>query len=198
MSEPPCWDERYRQDRLPWDTGRPDTYLVRLVSAWPKIHGRVLEIGCGTGTNLIWLARQGFRVTGLDVSEEAIAIARQRVTEARVEADLFCADFLEDAVEDRFLFIFDRGCFHSACPLPEQRSRFVDRVADCLEEDGLWFSLIGNRDDVVRDSGPPRWSAREITAAVEERFEILRLESCLIESRHEPQPRFWQCLLRRR
>ena len=196
MREKKDWDRRYRENDLPWDTGSPDTYLVSLVSQWPVCSGRILEIGCGTGTNCLWLAARGFDVLGLDISSDAIDIARQRAEEAGIACAFEVNDFQSCPLSDNgFMFVFDRGCFHSMPP--EKRSAFVRRTASCLVPGGLWFSLMGNRDDhAVREKGPPRLTAREITAAVEPEFEILELSSCLIESRVQPQPRFWQCLMR--
>lgn len=195
--EKPDWDERYRQDELPWDTGRPDTYLVRMVSRWPLHRGNVLDIGCGTGTNSLWLAGQGFAVTGLDISKEAIAIARKRAAEEGVDCCFVCDDFLTSTISGGSVgFVFDRGCFHSV--QGKQRNLFVERVAELLDSGGLWLSLIGNADDPVQDKGPPKLSARAITEAMEPVFEILHLESCMLESRLGSPPRFWQCLLRKR
>jgi len=196
MRDKKHWDQRYRENDLPWDTGSPDTYLVDLVSRWPLCSGRVLEIGCGTGTNSLWLAEQGFEVLGLDISSDAIAIARRRAGEAGVDCGFEVGDFQSCPLDGNgFMFIFDRGCFHSMAE--EGRSAFVRRTASCLQPGGLWFSLMGNRDDrAPQGKGPPRLSAGEITLAVEPEFEILRLQSCLIESRRQPRPRFWQCLMR--
>lgn len=197
MAEQKSWDERYSSNELPWDTGRPDTYLVRMVSRWPVRRGVVLDIGCGTGTNSLWLARQGFEVTGLDISQEAVAMARKRADEEGVACRFVCGDFLtNDIVPASVGFVFDRGCFHAV--QEEDRNVFVDQVAQLLTPDGLWLSMIGNADDPMQDKGPPKLSARDITAAMEPAFEILHLESCMIESRMGQPPRFWQCLLRKR
>ena len=56
MQEKHEWEERYGQKKTPWDTGRPDSHLVRLVATWPKTGGRVLEVGCGTGATALRLA----------------------------------------------------------------------------------------------------------------------------------------------
>ncbi len=192
------WDQRYEADKLPWDTGRPDTYLVQMVSRWPQSDSRVLEIGCGTGSNAVWLAAQGFQVTGMDISSSAIRIAGERAAEKKVHCQLEVANFLDCGLpEEQFSLVFDRGCFH-ASDGEQGREGFVRRVASSLEKGGLWFSLIGNRDEGVEAKGPPRLSAGQITASVEPFFEILRLESCLIESRSPVPPRFWQCLMRLR
>jgi len=190
------WDHRYETDDLPWDTGHPDSYLVRMVSEWPSCAAQVLEIGCGTGTNSIWLAGQGFTVTGLDISSSAIAIARKRAREQGVSCRFLVDDFLSCPLADApYTLVFDRGCFHSTVE-PQEREGFVRRVASCLGEGGLWFSLIGNSDQPSEGKGPPRLSATEIVASVEPGFEILTLRSCLLESRYRFSPRFWQCLMR--
>jgi len=197
MSEQNRWDERYISDELPWDTGCPDTYLVRVVSRWPLHRGAVLDIGCGTGTSSIWLAEQGFDVIGVDVSKEAVAIAEKRACDEEIVCRFLCDDFLTVGVEaESQQFLFDRGCFHSMDN--EKRPAFVSRAAELLVSNGLWLSMIGNADDTFRDHGPPRLSALQIAEAMEPAFEILHLESCMIESRRGRPPRFWQCLVRKR
>ncbi|HHB76976.1 MAG TPA: class I SAM-dependent methyltransferase [Desulfobulbus sp.] len=193
------WDERYVRGDLPWDTGCPDTYLVRLISRWQVCRGTVLEIGCGTGTNSIWLAEQGFDVIGLDLSAEAVAIASRRADKQGIASCRFiCGDFLDcDLEEESCRFLFDRGCLHSM-PDDEQRLAFAGRVAEILPSGGLWLSMIGNADDPVPDQGPPKLSALQIATVMEPLFEILNLESCMIESRRGRPPRYWQCLLRKR
>jgi SAM-dependent methyltransferase len=171
---------------------------VSLVSHWPSFSGRVLEVGCGTGTNVLWLGRRGFDVLGLDISAEAVKIARQRAAEAGIACRFAVGDFLEYSLPEKekgYLLVFDRGCFHS---LSEEKSGdFVRQVAGCLQPGGLWFSLMGNADEgEATEKGPPRVTARRITETVEPYFEILQLQSCLIESRRMPQPRFWKCLMR--
>ena len=197
MAEQEYWDQRYRDGELPWDTGRPDIYLTDLIGTWPPCRGKVLEIGCGTGTNAVWLAGQGFDVTGIDIARQAVEVAEKRSRQAGVVCEFVCDNFLTSPLSSNtYIFAFDRGCFHAISDMAGRR-RFVRRVAQCLQSAGIWFSLIGNPDD-GQDDGPPRLTAREIALLVEEHFEILRLSSGLIESRREVSPRFWQCLLRKR
>ena len=72
MPEQRSWNERYQSGDAPWDTGYPSTELIRTVKEEGIQPGRVIELGCGTGTNSIWLAQQGFEVTAVDISPLAL------------------------------------------------------------------------------------------------------------------------------
>ncbi len=160
--------------------------------------GKALEIGCGTGTNSIWLARQGFDVTGVDLSEVAIERAEAKAAEAGVDCRFVADDFLVDPVPGApYGFVYDRGCLH-VFDRAKDRARFAARVADLLGPEGVWHSLIGSTDGPPRDVGPPRRSATEITAAVEPHFEILELRSTSFDSDEHSHARAWVMVGRRR
>ncbi len=54
------------------------SYLTGLLSRWPASGRRVLDLGCGTGTMSIQLAKAGYQVTGVDISPEMLAIAADK------------------------------------------------------------------------------------------------------------------------
>ena len=192
------WDERYANGDLPWDTGKEDSHLGRVIEGYDIEAGKALEIGCGTGTNIIWLAHQGFDVTGMDVSANAIGQAKEKVAAAAVESNLMVGDFLVDEIPSTpFQFVYDRGVFH-VFDEAEERSRFTSRVAKLLEPAGMWHSLIGSTDGPPRDSGPPRRSATEIVSAVQPHFEILELSSTTFDQGDHSQARAWVLVARRR
>ena len=202
MSEQQEWDKRYTEKDLPWDIGYPDGRLMDLVAGWGlnKSGGKVLEVGCGTGSNALWLAEQGFQVTAVDISPAAVALAEERAKEQGLECIFQAEDFLKGcSLEPKaFNFLFDRGCFHSVGQAEERRT-FARQAASLLASNGIWFSLIGNKDQATQKKGPPRMSVAEISAAVEEDFEILRLESSWTNPVSKLGPlRFWQCLMRLR
>lgn len=192
------WDQRYVDEELPWDSGEPDAHLRRVIAEHGIKPGKGLEIGCGTGTNLIWLAKHGFEMTGLDISQTAIAMARAKVAAAGVNCLLLVRDFLVDEVPGApFEFVYDRGCLH-VFDGADERSQFASRVADLLEPEGIWHSLIGSTDGPPRDTGPPRRSAAEIVAAVEPHFEILQLRSTVFDQGAHSEARAWVLVARRR
>ncbi len=196
MPHPP-WNERYASGELPWDTGHPDPLLVTFVESGGVAPGRALEIGCGTGTNAIWLAERGFDVLAVDVSPLAIEKARAKLQAKTLQCKFATMDFLgETPPSDAFDFVFDRGCFHIFDD-SEERSRFATRVAKALAPSGKWLSLIGSTEGALRDTGPPRRSAREVVSAIEPDLEILDLHSAEFRSKLDPA-KAWFCLSRRR
>src|SRR5262249_50729465 len=85
MKEHPDWNDCYRDGSLPWDTGRPSSELQSVLSQNAIRPCRALELGCGTGTNCVWLAQQGFEVTGVDVAPLAVEAAEKRAKAAGVK-----------------------------------------------------------------------------------------------------------------
>lgn len=192
------WDQRYVEEDLPWDSGKPDAHLRTVIDEHGINPGRGLEIGCGTGTNSIWLAEKGFEMTGLDLSPTAIAKAEAKAAAAGVHLDLLVGDFLVDEIPGGpFEFVYDRGCLH-VFDSPDERSRFASRVAGLLVPRGMWHSLIGSTDGPPRDTGPPRRSAAEIVTAVEPHLEILQLRSTTFDQGDHRDARAWVLVARRR
>lgn len=198
MRDKAHWDARYIEGDLPWDTGRHERQLAATLGTLDGGIESVLELGCGTGTNAIWLARQGLRVTAADISPAAIEKAVQRASAADVQVAFAAADLLTDDVTGGpFDLVFDRGCFHSI-ESTEDQAACVQFVHRHLVDGGRWLSMMGNADEPPREVGPPRRTALQIVTAVEPLFEILRLETTHFDSRQANPPRAWACLMRKR
>lgn len=100
--------------RPPWDSGVPAPELVRAIAGCAP--GRALDLGCGTGTNVRYLAEQGWRVAGVDFVPRAIAQARRKLRGLEDRAALFVGDVtrLETlALPGPFDLALDMGCYHS-------------------------------------------------------------------------------------
>ena len=116
MFEPPAWDERYSGDAKVW-SGAPNPQLVAEASRLTP--GTALDVGCGEGGDVIWLARQGWRVTGADFSAPGLARAARNAEAAgvadrtdwwQVDARTFAADGRSyDLVTTHFLHPPDYG-----------------------------------------------------------------------------------------
>jgi len=114
--EPPAWDERYTGTESLW-SGNPNAQLAAEASRLTP--GTALDVGCGEGGDVIWLARQGWRATGADFSAKGLDRAAQHAEEAgvgdrvdwwQVDARTFAADGRSfDLVTTHFLHPPDGG-----------------------------------------------------------------------------------------
>ncbi|PAZ10021.1 SAM-dependent methyltransferase [Streptomyces sp. SA15] len=75
------WETRYQGVERIW-SGRPNPLLVREVRGLEP--GTALDLGCGEGADAVWLASQGWRVTGVDISRTALERAAGHAAEAGV------------------------------------------------------------------------------------------------------------------
>lgn len=192
------WDQHYQSGDVPWDTGAPDPHLVELVEQGVIAPGRTLEVGCGTGTNAIWLSSRGFDVHGIDISPLAIEKAEAKRRAANANARFSELDFMRDPLpEGPFDFVFDRGVLH-VFDAAEDRAHFARRVAELLAPGGQWLCLAGSTEGPPRDHGPPRRSARDLLAAVEPALELVLLRSSSFDADLPSRAMAWVMLARRR
>jgi SAM-dependent methyltransferase len=189
------WDDHYASGNLPWDTGKPEPHLVELIERGTIALGRVLEVGCGTGTNALWLAARGFEVLGVDISPLAIAKAKAKA-EGVAGVRFMVLDFLTAEIDGApFDFVFDRGVLHVFDDASD-RAQFARQVGRVLATGGYWLSLAGSTEGPEPDHGPPRRSARDLVEAVEPVLEIIELRSAAFEL--GSGARAWQLLARAR
>jgi SAM-dependent methyltransferase len=88
------WDAKYGEKAALW-SGRPNGRLVAEVADLSP--GRVLDVGCGEGADAIWLARNGWTVTAIDISQVAVSRARAAADQAGVTVEWICGNALEMA-----------------------------------------------------------------------------------------------------
>lgn len=192
------WDDHYATGNLPWDSGEVEGRLVEFVRSGGVAAGRALDVGCGTGTNAVWLAEQGFAVVGIDIAPRAIAAAEARIAGRGLDCRFAVRDILTETIDGGpFDFVFDRGCFH-VFDDAATRARFAERVAALLAPGGVWLSLIGSTEGPPHDEGPPRRSARDVADAIEPALEIVELRASAFVTHDGRAPRAWICLARRR
>jgi methyl halide transferase len=198
MTESIEWNERYRDGNLPWDTGRPSSELQRVLSENRIQPCRALDIGCGTGTNSVWLAQQGFEVTGIDLAPLAVERADERARAAGVKAHFVVADVLHlPDLGGPLAFFFDRGCYHAV--RREAPDQYAPAVARLLSPGGRGLILAGNARE-PHDPGPPVVTEEEIRAELGAAFQILDLHEFRFDEAPGVPERFlgWSCLVEKR
>lgn len=155
------WQTFYadRMRPCPFFGADADENLIEWVEG-RRIHvGRALDVGCGNGRNSIYLASKGFHMRGVDLSEQAIAWAREMSAQKSQQVQFVCGSIFENVPAARSLdFVYDSGCFHHLPP--HQRRQYAALVANALKTGGH-FGLVcfapeggsGYTDDVVYERG---------------------------------------------
>ncbi|MCC6491486.1 MAG: class I SAM-dependent methyltransferase [Pirellulales bacterium] len=198
MTEPSHWNDRYRDNNLPWDTGQPSSELQRVLTQHAIKPCRALEIGCGTGTNCVWLAQQGFDVTGVDLAPLAVERAQQRARAAEVKAHFLAADVLRlPDLGAPFAFFFDRGCYHAV--RREAPREYAPAVARQLAPRARGLILAGNARE-PHEPGPPVVTEQQIRDELGAEFQILDLHEIRFDEAPGVGERFlaWSCLVEKR
>ena len=115
------WEGMYSRPLgdLPWEIEAPPKDLVELIGEGVVFGGRALDVACGTGNYSLYLAKQGFSVTGVDFSETAIQIANSRKEELGLPVEFIVGNVLELnslLPDEKFDLILDYSTLHHIFP----------------------------------------------------------------------------------
>jgi len=221
------WDRLYREGLPPWETGKPADELVRVLrdhrASIPR--GMVIELGCGTGADAVYLAKAGFDVTAVEFSPIAMERARARA-EMEGAAVHFVLDDVFEYIETagKFDLIHDAGFYEFA--RRQDLGRLLDVLWRLSTPGSFYLVLAGNADekkgtgafcrngpegashkmhlspfsspDEPLDDGPPSVTQRDIHLELGRLFEMVELRPCRLASprRADGYPG-WSCLMRR-
>jgi SAM-dependent methyltransferase len=184
------WNARFRAGDTPWEDKTHSDTLIALASKYLTLPCRLLDVGCGLGTNALHFASLGYRVTGIDISADAIRQAREAARKLKLAVDFETEDFLsEDFDPPQIDAAVDRGCLHTFCT-PAGRSAFIRKMAQILPPNGIWIDISGSAENgedlaLVRERGLPRLTEIDLLRPTEAAFEVLELSRCLY-GREEP------------
>jgi SAM-dependent methyltransferase len=166
----------------PWDTGRPQPAIVQLAEAG-LISGRVLDVGCGTGDNALFLAKRGFDVTGLDSAPTALASARAKAAARGLEVRFVFADALDLArLGEQFDTAVDSGLLHVFSN--QDRARLVAGLHAVLVPGGSYHLLCFS--EHARLPGPRRLTQAEIRASFGQGWDVEAIEPARFDVRDNP------------
>lgn len=153
-----------------WDTGIPVPELVRFIEQHPS--GNALDLGCGTGTNMLYLAKHGWSVTGIDFVPKAIRQAQKKLK--GFEPTLLVADVTNLAsmqIPGPYDLILDIGCFHNLSFI--QREKVVSGMRFWLKPGASIMIYAFQR---ISDTESRGISREEMLATFKEGFELLNIE----------------------
>ena len=166
----------------PWDIGHPQRTFMQLEEA-SEIAGEVLDVGCGTGENALYLAARGHEVWGVDFTPRAIEKARDKAAQRHLDVTFLVRDALQlDALGRKFDTIIDSGLFHTLSD--EERPRFVSSIASVLRRGGTYFMLCFSELE-PGSYGPRRVTQAEIRETFARGWRVRYIRAARMESRRQ-------------
>ena len=188
------WDKDYRGNKPPaWDIGRPSDELQKLVKEGTVRACRAVDLGCGSGTDAIFLASHGFDVTAIDISPTALSQAEEKARKAGVSVRWILADVVAPPNVGSFDFVYDRGCYHNV--RDQNLTAYVDTVRR-LSHPGTRFLLLSARRAEQASKGSAGVTEEELRYDFLSLFDVEWLREIRLES-NEPgvTPPGWSALL---
>jgi cyclopropane fatty-acyl-phospholipid synthase-like methyltransferase len=133
-------------EKIPWNMETPPIILRHLVESEKIKPCKVIDLGCGAGNYVMYLAARGFDAAGVDISASAIAMAKKSAAEKGIKCHFATADVLGDMSEMKGLFDFayDWEVLHHI--FPEDRAKYITNVHGLLKPGGQYLSVCFSED----------------------------------------------------
>jgi SAM-dependent methyltransferase len=191
------WDSAYRDGTPPWDAGKPHAELVRVLDEYELRPKTVLEIGCGSGADAVFLAGRRFDVTAVDCSPIAVERARLRAQRQDALLRFVLDDLFEFApTAGQFDLVYDAGLYHAV--RHTNLERYLDALWRVTRPGSYYFCLAAAETPEASEEGPPQVGESEMHNELGRLFEFVHLRPTRLEGA-DPDKRLaaWSCLMRR-
>ncbi|MFC9660127.1 class I SAM-dependent methyltransferase [Nocardia sp. NPDC127606] len=190
------WNASYLDGPAPWDIGIPQPAVVRLAEAG-GFCGPVLDVGCGTGDNALFIAARGLPVLGVDVAETALAAARQAADDRGIDVAFAMADALHlQRLYRRFETVLDCGLFHTFDE--SERTEYVASLASVADSGGTLYVLCFS--DTGPDTGPHPVTRQALTTPFDDNpaWHIAAIAPEHLRTRFADSTSAWLATIKRR
>ena len=205
-------DSIYRdlgRDDIPWNLEEPPAVLVDLIERGRIRACRAVDLGCGLGSHAMWLASLGFEVTGVDLSEEAVARATAHARTKGLDLRFLARDLSGTVVDFDAVFdlAYDWKVLHHV--FPEGRKVWATNVHRMLRTGGTYVSVSFSDAEPTGFPGEGKYrttplgttlylsSEEEIRTIFEDLFEIETLEIIMVPGKSQPHTAVKAVMVRR-
>ncbi len=175
------WDVLYREALPPWEVGSASPELGRILEECRFPKGTLLDLGCGTGADAVFLAQQGFDVTAVDFSPTAVERARTRAQNAAANVCF--------VLEDVFRFGFHAGVFdlvYDSSFYQFVRQWELSRLLDLLwriTKPGSYYVCITKTTPQSTTAELPQISEDDLKSELGRLFELVQIRQYTFDSR---------------
>lgn len=187
------WDQAYKVGETPWDMGKSDSTLVSLIETGAIVPCDVLDVGCGTGNDAIYLSKARYRVTGVDLARTAIQTANRKALQAGASCQFLVANALDlPFPSNTFDLVLDKACFHFI-PASE-RQTYINNIKRVLRQGGQFLLFVASDHDTEVSGSFHKFTKQEITDTFGRDFKILTIRLVTLES-HGLKPHPYFCIM---
>lgn len=190
------FERRYQEGLPPWEIGRPQSWVVELFDQ-EAFAGEILDVGCGTGENALFLSSRGLSVTGVDFSRTAIEMAQEKAVQRRASTRFRVGNALHLALLNRkFDTVLDSALFHVFTD--KERPLYAESLASILRPGGVAYVVCFSEKE-PEGWGPRRVTQLEIRRTFQKRFDPILIQRAQYETHLRAEPvRAWLACLQRR
>lgn len=159
------YEARYQSRKYYWGI-EPNRLCYDIMRLRPPVKPyKVLDIGCGEGKDAVFLARNGYRVSAIDIAESGLDKGRMLAEKCNTYVDFFRADISDYRLNEKFDIILSSGVFHFL--RPEIRAEVTDNLKKFTNEDGIHaLNVFVSKPYLKRAPGKKgerfEWKSREL------------------------------------
>ncbi len=190
------FEQRYQEGVPPWEIGRPQSWVVELFDQ-EAFEGELLDVGCGTGENALYLSSKGLSVTGVDFSRTAIELAQEKAEQRRLKTLFRVGNALKLSLLKRtFDTVIDSAVFHVFTD--KERLLYAESLASILRPKGVAYVVCFSEKE-PEGWGPRRVTQGEIRRTFQKQFDIALIQRATYETnlRADPVQAWLTCLQRK-
>ncbi len=163
------YDKYYQTENL---FGKPYPQLIDFFSGYPK-KGKVLDLGCGQGRDAIAIARMGFEVTGIDISEIGISQMNRVVANEHLSLTGVVADIFDFKKFGEYEFILLDSMFHFTKNDLQKETRLIKRIVTNAKKGCIAIFCIQDEEKKVKILNATIKSVRDLQSIADERFKYI-------------------------